>query len=454
MSDDIAWDDFLVRDLGDGRLEVCSAGGVPVGTVTLAPPAPWTLVHSARDDDGLELVWASDAGELRVRHAWGALWHITIDQPAAAQRVAPPLLSLDAPPESPTPWLWGAGSHARAVLWLPEEAHVLEFRQLQGDAEVVEGDDGRRSLAIGPAGSAAARTSRWRAEPLGSWAQVAAGLPGWLPDLVVEAGDTITLERPDAGIDTALPTERDDLATEITVPAGVHRVVVHEAGGPLRLDVYGAPLPTDDLRARVARLSRLDPRTLAPAQLWLATQGSNHLESDFVDAVAERALSLAVSSPTPDPFALAAAASGLSRADPREVPDLVDDLVHAATRDPRPPVGSLIAREWLRRAAFGAGLPRLDLPAERPRGFTLPALEHAVVTQRAPQVRRLMVWALESLGRQLPGVPAQGGLGPLVCLLRTAPERWVSDRGGFETVALREQQVACGPDADAAWLWL
>jgi len=229
---------------------------------------------------------------------------------------------------------------------------------------------------------------------------------------------------------------------------------VHEAGGPLRLDVYGAPLPTDDLRARVGRLSRLDPRTLAPAQLWLATQGSNHLASDFVDAVAERALSLAVSSPAPDPFALAAAASGLSRADPREVPDLVDDLVLAATRDPRPPVGSLIAREWLRRAAFGAGVPRPDLPAERPRGLTLPALEHAVVTRRAPQVRRLMVWALESLGRQLPGVPAQGGLGPLVCLLRTAPERWVSDRGGFETVALRERQVACGPDEDVAWLWL
>lgn len=450
----VAWHEWLVTDAGTGRLGLRTSQGNHAGTISFAPPAPWTLSRTIWDADTIEQIWSCHAGEVRVRHALGALWHISVEQPAAGD-VPGARLSLDGAPDTPTPWLWGAGSLARAVLWLPGDAGVLELRQMQGDASVVERPDGGRSLAIGAAGARTPATARWRVEPLRGWAEVAHGLPGWLPDLAVDAGDTIVLERPDAGIETDLLTDQDDLATEVTVPAGVHRIVVHEAAGPVRLDVYGAPLPSDDLRLRVARLSRLDPRTLGPAQLWLATQGSEHLDSDFVDAVAERALSLAASSPSPDAFALAAAASGLTRADPREVPDLVDDLVRAATRDPRPPVGALLARHWLARAAAVAGLPRLDLPAPpRPPGLTLAALEHAVVTQRAPQVRRLMTWALESLGRQLPGVPAEGGLGPLVCLLRSAPGRWVSDRGGVETLSLRERQASCGPDEEVAWLWL
>ena len=448
----IAWHDWLVTDERDGRLSLLSTQDSRVGTVSFAPPAPWTLSRTIWEADTVEQLWSCPAGELRVRHAFGALWHVTVDQPRTDAPGAQ--LALDAAPGTPTPWLWGAGVQARAVMWLPGDAGVLEFRQMQGVAEVVEAGEGRRALALAASGSSTATTCRWRVEPVRGWAQVAAGLPRWLPELVVDAGDTIVLDRPDAGIETDLLTEQEDLATVITVPAGVHRIVVHEAGGPVRLDVFGAPLPNDDLRLRAARLSRLDPRTLGPAQLWLASQGAEHLDADFLDAVAERALGLAVSSPSPDPFALAAAAQGLSRADPREVSDLVDELVDAAARPPQPPVGSLLARHWLARAALGAGLPRLQLPADRPRGFSLAALEHAVVTQRAPQVRRLMVWALDSLGRELPGVPALGGLGPLVCLLRSAPERWVSDRGGIETVSIRERQVSCGPDEDAAWLWL
>ena len=450
----ISWQDWLVADAGDGRISLLSPAGVPVGTVAIAPPAPWTLARATAGADSIEHLWTSDAGDLRVRHAFGALWHVTVDQPPASPSGGP-VLSLDPGPGAPTPWLWGAGAQARAVLWLPGDAGPLELRQVQGDAGVVEDGDGQRGLALSAGNAGNPTTSRWRIEPLTSFGQVLAGLPGWLPDLAVEAGDTVTIQRPDAGIETDLPTEQHDLTTEITVPAGVHRIVVHESSGPVRLDVYGAPLPSDDLRRRAARLSRLDPRTLGPAQLWLASQGAEHLDADFLDAVAERALSLAVSSASPDPFALAAAAAGLSRADPGEVPDLVADLVDAATRRPDPPVGSLLARHWLMRAAFGAGLPRLGLPpAERPRGRSLAALEHAVVTGRAPQVRRLIAWALDGLGRQFPGVPARGRLGPLVILLRSAPERWVSDQGGAEALSLRERQVICGPDEDAAWLWL
>ena len=113
----IAWNDLLVRHEGEGRLSLLSETAVPLGVVTIAPPAPWVLASSDLDADSLDLLWTSDAGELRVRHAWGALWHITVEQPAATETsgVPLPLLSLEAAADTPTPWLWGAGSQARAV---------------------------------------------------------------------------------------------------------------------------------------------------------------------------------------------------------------------------------------------------------------------------------------------------------------------------------------------------
>ncbi len=453
MSDSaIAWHDWFVDDAGEGRVALITAAGKQLGAVTIAPAAPWTLTHVGRDVDSLQFLWTSQAGELRVRHSWGALWHITVDQPPTAAGAAP-VLSVAAAADAPIPWLWGAGAQARAILWLPGDAGLLELRQMQGEAVVVESAGEHRGLGLASSNSTAPTTSRWRIEPLQTLTQVVSGLPGWLPELVVDAGDTITIERPDAGIETDLPTAQDDLATEITVPAGVHRVVIHESGGAVRLDLHGARLPSDDLTVRATRLARLDPRALAPSQLFLVEHGAEHFDADFLDAVAERALSLAVSSADPDPFALAAAAMGLSRADPGDVPDLVADLAGAASRWPDPPpVGSLLAWEWLARAAAIAGLPRVSLPVARPRGRNLTALEHAVVTGEARQIRRLMSWALQSLGRELPGVPAEGRLGPLVGLVRNAPARWLSDSAAAGTLSLRERQVLCGPDDDAAWL--
>ncbi len=453
MSDGaIVWHDWILDDLGGGRIGLVGAAGVPLGVVAIAPSAPWILSHVDRDADTVEFLWTSDAGELRVRHAWGALWHVTVDQPAASGGT-PPVLSLEPAAEAATPWLWGAGVQARAVLWLPGGAGVLELRQLQGEADVVEGPDEHRGLALTSGNSRSTATSRWRIERLPNIVTVVSGLPRWLPELIVDADDTIALERPDAGIDTDLPTAQDDLITEITVPPGVHRIVVHEASGPVRLTVLGAPLPSDDLALRAGRLSRLDPRCLRPAQLFLAEHAAEHLDADFLDAVAERALSLAVSSASPDPFAQAAAAMGLSRADPREVPDLVTDLIGAASRHPDSPPGSLLAWELLARAAHMAGLPRVDMPRERPRGLSLAALEHAVLTGETRQMKRLMNWALDSLGRELPGVPAQGPLGPLVGLVRQAPERWLSDRAAAGTLSLRERQALSGSDEEVAWLW-
>ncbi|GEM_PF-6068273 len=461
----IDWSGTTVAVREDGTLDLAVAGERAfVRALRVGFDEPWIFEGQRLLVDEVEQTWANGHVTATVRHVFDQSWSIrvqVVNLRDTEVKVSPPKL------EFTSSWparRWLAGAEGQ-LSFDPGRADgaLLTLTQLRGRSRLSEGTCWLADLPIhlGVAGSSSAQLAiSWRGDWLRDEAMQAGALPGWWPDTVLDDGDVVLLDLPDAAIEAAgMTLLEDEAGTTLSARPGIHLAQVHSGHGTTDVEFAVAPSLTTELSARTVRiLEGVDPRTCSPATGFVVLRAHGlGLAGDEALAFAGTVAEECAARPGPvAPFVVGLLAN-LALHEPRrasELPELLSRLVEGP--------GAGMARVQAALALQMAGEP-VAIPPGVPAVLgeveaAIYRLEETLIRAQTPDPVELRRVA-GLLGAGLPGVTADARTRAMVhAVLGLAAEgldvggRWPMPLAQVRDMARKRLLAERGADEAIAWL--